>query len=103
MRRQKRLTWFTAGYAQAAVVFPFVVAAPRYFRGEMALGGPVQTATAFGQVQDPLSFIVASYTDIAEWRAVVERLLVFPRPLRGRRPPVAAHGGVRPGDVAAAR
>src|SRR3989442_6573253 len=92
MRRQKRLTWFTAGYAQAAVVFPFVVAAPRYFRGEMALGGLVQTATAFGQVQDSLSFIVASYTDIAEWRAGVERLPGFPRGPEGRRHPAAAGG-----------
>jgi len=94
MRRQKRLTWFTAGYAQAAVVFPFVVAAPRYFRGEMALGGLVQTATAFGQVQDSLSFIVASYTDIAEWRAVVERLADFTRALEGVRIQAAAGGGV---------
>ena len=82
MRRQKRLTWLTAGYAQVAVVFPFVVAAPRYFRGEIPLGGLVQTATAFAQVQDALSFIVSSYTDIAEWRAVVERLSGFERALQ---------------------
>jgi putative ATP-binding cassette transporter len=49
MRQQKRLTWFTAGYAQAAVVFPFIVVAQRYFRGRILLGGLVQTAAAFGQ------------------------------------------------------
>src|SRR5216117_2741803 len=38
MRQQKRLTWFTAGYNQAAVIFPFVVAAPRFFRGEILRG-----------------------------------------------------------------
>jgi putative ATP-binding cassette transporter len=81
MRRQKRLTWFTAGYAQAAVIFPFIVAAPHYFRGEILLGGLVQTATAFGQVQDSLSFIISSYTDIAEWRSVVQRLVGFERAL----------------------
>ena len=74
MRQQKRLTSFTAGYGQAAIIFPFVVAAPRYFRGEFALGGLMQTASAFGQVQDSLSYIISSYTDIAEWRAVVARL-----------------------------
>src|SRR3977135_3532040 len=74
MRQRKRLTAFTAGYAQAAIIFPFVVAAPRYFRGEIPLGGLVQTASAFGQVQDALSYIVSSYTELAEWRAVVERL-----------------------------
>jgi putative ATP-binding cassette transporter len=81
MRQQKRLTWFTAGYAQAAIIFPFVVAAPRYFRGAIPLGGLMQTASAFGQVQDSLSFIVSSYTDIAEWRSVVLRLLGFERAL----------------------
>jgi putative ATP-binding cassette transporter len=93
MRQQKRLTWFTAGYGQAAIIFPFVVAAPRYFRGEIPLGGLVQTASAFGQVQDSLSFIVSSYTDIAEWRSVVQRLVGFEEAL-GR---VRAQAGVRDG------
>jgi len=79
MRQRKRLTAFTSGYAQAAIIFPFVVAAPRYFRGEIPLGGLVQTASAFGQVQDALSYIVSSYTELAEWRAVVERLAGFGR------------------------
>jgi len=103
MRRQKRLTWFTAGYAQAAVLFPFVVAAPRYFRGEIPLGGLVQTATAFGQVQDALSFIVSSYTDIAEWRAVVERLAGFERALERVRVQAAADGGITHADGDGAR
>jgi putative ATP-binding cassette transporter len=77
MRQQKRLTWLTAGYGQAAVIFPLMVVAPRYFRGQILLGGLMQTAAAFGQVQDSLSFIVSSYPDIAAWRAVVERLAGF--------------------------
>jgi vitamin B12/bleomycin/antimicrobial peptide transport system ATP-binding/permease protein len=92
MRRQKRLTWFTSGYAQAAVIFPFLVAAPRYFRGAIHLGGLVQTATAFGQVQDSLSFIISSYTDIAAWRSVIERLLGFDRALEHVRSRAAAGG-----------
>ena len=94
MRRQKRLTWFTAGYGQAAVVFPFLVAAPRYFRGAIHLGGLVQTASAFGQVQDSLSFIINSYPDIASWRSVVERLVGFQRALEHVRSQAAAGGGV---------
>ncbi|HET9762490.1 MAG TPA: SbmA/BacA-like family transporter, partial [Casimicrobiaceae bacterium] len=50
MRRQKRLTWFTAGYNQAAVVFPVLAAAPRYFAGTIQLGALMQTIYAFGQV-----------------------------------------------------
>jgi putative ATP-binding cassette transporter len=95
MRRQKRLTYFTAGYGQAAWIFPSVVAAPRYFRGEMALGGLMQTIGAFNQVQDALSFFVQSYKEIAAWRSVVERLAGFDRALERVRLQAAAGGGVR--------
>jgi putative ATP-binding cassette transporter len=92
MRQQKRLTWFTAGYSQAAIIFPILVAAPRYFRGEIPLGALMQTSQAFGQVQDSLSFIVTSYTDIAEWRAVVLRLLGFERALARVRAEATVEG-----------
>jgi len=98
MRQQKRLTWFTAGYAQAAIIFPFVVAAPRYFRGEIPLGGLVQTASAFGQVQDSLSFIVTSYTEIAEGRSVVQRLVGFEDALDRVRAQAGALDGIRRED-----
>src|SRR5438046_3948691 len=74
MRVTKRVTFFTAGYNQAAVVFPFVLVAPAYFADKMQLGGMMQTASAFGSVQSALSFFVTSYRTIAEWRAVVARL-----------------------------
>lgn len=77
MRRQKTLTWWTSGYNQIAIIFPFVVAAPRYFSKAITLGGLMQIASAFGQVQDALSFIITSYSSIAEWRAVVDRLVTF--------------------------
>ena len=77
MRFTKRLTGFTQGYAQIAVIFPFVVAAPRYFSGGMPLGGLMQIASAFGQVQNALSWFVQSYGTLANWRASVDRLLTF--------------------------
>src|SRR5436305_1839526 len=77
IRRRKKLTWFTTGYSQLAVVFPFLVAAPRYFAKEIQLGGLMQISSAFGQVQDSLSFIVTSYTEIAEYQSVVQRLAGF--------------------------
>ncbi len=77
MAKQKQLTWFTAGYGQVAVVFPFIVGAPRYFQGSLALGGLMQTVSAFGQVQSALSYLISAYVDIAEWRAVVSRLTGF--------------------------
>jgi vitamin B12/bleomycin/antimicrobial peptide transport system ATP-binding/permease protein len=77
IRRRKKLNWFTTGYAQVAIVFPFLVASPRYFAKQIQLGGLMQIASAFGQVQDSLSFIVNSYVAIAEYQAVVERLVGF--------------------------
>jgi putative ATP-binding cassette transporter len=94
MRQQKRLTWLTAGYGQAAIIFPIIVVAPRYFRGQILLGGLMQTASAFGQVQDSLSFIVSSYTDIAAWRAVVERLAGFQSALEPAHIQAAAKVGI---------
>jgi len=99
MRRQKRLTYFTAGYGQAAWIFPSVMAAPRYFRGELALGGLMQTIGAFSQVQDSLSFFVQSYKQIAEWCSVVERLSGFERALERVRIQAAIGGGVRHADT----
>jgi putative ATP-binding cassette transporter len=77
IRRRKKLTWLTTGYSQVAIVFPFIVAAPRYFGKVIQLGGLMQIASAFGQVQDSLSFIISSYTEIAQYQAVVQRLSGF--------------------------
>src|ERR1700680_456408 len=77
MKRQKRLTWFTSGYAQIAIIFPLVVVAPRYFAKQIGLGGLMQVVSAFTAVQNSLSFIITSYTDIAAWQAVTERLRGF--------------------------
>ncbi|HUK60806.1 MAG TPA: ABC transporter ATP-binding protein/permease [Stellaceae bacterium] len=82
MRRVKMLNWFTNGYGQIAIIFPFVVASPRLFSKQIQLGGLMQTAEAFGQVQNALSFVVNAYTDIAAWQAVIERLATFEERLR---------------------
>src|SRR5499426_574894 len=83
MRRQKRMTYFTSGYGLGAWIVPSIVAAPRFFRGELGLGGLMQTNQAFQQVQDALSFFVQSYKEIAAWCAVIERLAGFERTLEG--------------------
>jgi len=77
MQRTKKVTAFTSSYSQAAVIFPYILVAPAYFAEKIQLGGMMQTASAFGSVQDSLSFIISSYRTIAEWRSVVERLSGF--------------------------
>ncbi|HME21618.1 MAG TPA: ABC transporter ATP-binding protein/permease [Acetobacteraceae bacterium] len=79
MQRTKMLNLLTNGYEQVAVVFPFIVAAPRFFSGEIPLGGLTQTAGAFGRVQDALSWFVSRYPELAQWHAIVERLATFHR------------------------
>ncbi|MCC2666828.1 MAG: bacA [Gammaproteobacteria bacterium] len=75
--RQKLLLWFTAGYNQISVILPLVVALPNYFNKVFKLGGLMQALSAFSRIQDAFSFIVNSYTAIAEWQAVMHRLLTF--------------------------
>jgi vitamin B12/bleomycin/antimicrobial peptide transport system ATP-binding/permease protein len=74
MQRTKQLTFLTASYTQASVVFPFIVISPAYFAGTVQLGGLMQTASAFTSVQTALSFFVNAYRQLAEWRAVIARL-----------------------------
>jgi putative ATP-binding cassette transporter len=77
VRAQKRLIWAQSFYGQLAVIFPFVVAAPRYFGGPLKLGDLMQIANAFGQVQGALSWFVSAYADLATWKATTDRLLTF--------------------------
>jgi putative ATP-binding cassette transporter len=83
MKAQKRLTWFTAGYTQASVVFPYVVVSPAYFAGTIPLGILFQTASAFNSVQTAFSFFVRAYATLAEYRAVVQRLIGFENAISG--------------------
>jgi vitamin B12/bleomycin/antimicrobial peptide transport system ATP-binding/permease protein len=94
MKLRKHLTGFTVGFNQIAVIFPFVVAGPRFFRGEIALGGLMQTASAFREVQQALSVVVdyRLYPQIAEWRAVVNRLMGFEAAMARVRPRPEAEG-----------
>jgi len=77
MSRTKRLTFLTAGYSQVAIIFPFLVVSPVYFFGALTLGGLMQIAQAFSQVQSSLSFFVSAYSSIADWKAVLDRLTGF--------------------------
>lgn len=103
MTRQKRLTFLTASYGQASIVFPYIVASPAYFAGAMQLGGLMQTASAFDSVQRALSFIITTYRQIAEWAAVIERLDGFEKSMAAgekvpQQPPVIS---VKPAETKA--
>ena len=77
IKAQKNLIWFTSFFGQAAVIFPMIVAAPRYFSGAIQLGDLMKINSAFGRVQDSLSWFVDNYSSLAAWRATTDRLTSF--------------------------
>src|SRR6266849_1287574 len=82
MLRTRMLGFYTQTYLQLAVIFPYLMMAPRYFAERLALGAIQQTADAFGQLQGSLAFIVTNFTSdpssgIATWLAIVRRLSTF--------------------------
>ena len=85
MLKQKQLGWFQSFYGQVAIIFPFVVASPRFFSGAMPLGGIFQIASAFGQVQGALSWFINAYGSFANWKATVDRLTGFTEALQHSR------------------
>lgn len=94
MTRTKLLNSLVVGYDQVAVIFPIVVAAPRYFAGSMQLGGLMQTVGSFASVQGSMSWFVQAYAQLATWRAIVERLATFDRAIVKAR--AETHGGFDP-------
>jgi len=77
IRANKKLIWFQSFFGQAALIFPFLVAAPRFFSGAIQLGQLLQISQTFGKVQDSLSWFVDNYDALASWRATTDRLTSF--------------------------
>lgn len=77
IQKRKQLIWINSGYSQIAIIFPMVVAMPRYLAHQITLGGLMQVSNAFGKVQESLSYFVDMYASIAEWQSVVNRLTGF--------------------------
>ena len=75
--RSVKFQGFNLAVSQAAVVFPFIVQAPRLLSKQITLGDVMQTAESFSQVQNALSFIRTSYDNFAGYRAVINRLAGF--------------------------
>jgi putative ATP-binding cassette transporter len=83
---RKNLTAFTASYGQLSPIIPYVVAAPFYFAGKITLGIMTQTARAFFQVNEALTFFVNYYVYLAEFKAVLDRLTSFDLAIENAKP-----------------
>ena len=92
--KQKQLVGFTNLFGQAASVFPFIIAAPRFFSGAIQLGELMQIGNAFDRVQASLSWFVDNYDSLAAWRATTERLTSFETALARSAPTALANDPV---------
>jgi len=95
MKKRKQLNWFVSFYAQLAIIFPYVVAAPRFFSGAVGLGVIFQIASAFREVQGALSWFIDAYPQFAQWKATVDRLTSFNASLERVRREAHELGGER--------
>jgi|TARA_R100001143_G_scaffold57209_1_gene54248 putative ATP-binding cassette transporter len=77
--RSLKFLGFNFSVTQAAVVFPFIIQAKRFFSEQITLGDLMQTAQAFGRLQDNLSFFRNAYDEFASYRATLDRLTGFNR------------------------
>jgi len=77
IHRSLKFLGFNFVVTQTAVVFPFILQAARFFSKQISLGDLIQTAQAFGRLQDNLSFFRNIYDSFATYRATLERLAGF--------------------------
>jgi len=101
MKKRKQLNWFVSFYAQLAIIFPYVIAAPRFFSGASTLGVIFQVASAFRNVQGSLSWFIDAYPQFADWKATVDRLTSFSASLERARSEAHAAQGERTDNAAA--
>jgi len=90
IKQQKNLVAFTSFFGQASVIFAFIVQAPRFFSGAIQLGQLMQVNSAFGRVQDSLSWFVDNYDRVAVWRATADRLTSFEEAMQAHANDVGA-------------
>jgi len=74
---RKKLMSFTSTYNQVGPFIPYIIAAPFYFLNKITLGIMTQAASAFGEVNDALTFFITYYTSLADYKSVLDRLVSF--------------------------
>jgi len=72
-----KLTWITAGYGWISIVAPIVIASPAYFSGRLSFGELMVVVGGFSQVNQSLRWFVDNFALLAEWRAVLLRVIKF--------------------------
>lgn len=77
LKQERALHLFGHAHGQGAIILPFLLAAPRYFSGEIGFGEVMQVVAAFASVTACLNFFIHSYGQIAHWSAATARVAAF--------------------------
>lgn len=77
IRVQRNLSFFSNSYSYLSYLAGLIIGMPRYFIEKMAIGILMQVSKAMDQVIGSWSFIISSFTTIASWQAVINRLTEF--------------------------
>lgn len=77
VKRQKIILGYSTFYMRSAVVLPMLMLAPQFFAGAIPLGRMTQISSAFESVQEATAYLVSVFPEIAEWKAVIDRLASF--------------------------
>jgi len=74
MRQHGHLTWMLNSNTFFSPILPVLLAAPKYFSGELTLGAIMQIATAFTAVLSALNWFGDNFIRLAEWSASAKRV-----------------------------
>src|SRR5882757_5671251 len=74
INRMMRFYGWNLSISQIIVPLPYLLQFPRFYSGEIKLGAMSQSASAFGSIQDGLSFFRNAYDQFAGYRAAIIRL-----------------------------
>jgi len=96
MRTRKQLNWFVSFFFQFSVPFPYLVAAPRYFAGAVGMVYIFQVGNSFTNVRSSLWWFIDAYTQLAAWKATIDRLTSFTDSLEHVKVEARDLGGERP-------
>ncbi|MFN3827696.1 MAG: ABC transporter ATP-binding protein/permease [Micavibrio sp.] len=77
INKNMQMTGLNATINQTAIVAPYIIMLPQFFGRKLDLGDFFQGAGAFRQVQSDLSWFFDSYTELADWKSVANRLTSF--------------------------
>ncbi len=77
VRLTLRLNFFSFFFSQFSAIFPYLLLGPAFFFGTATYGTLMRSVSTFGRVQDGLTWFADTFQQLANYRAIVQRLTSF--------------------------